>query len=130
MAKWIFATVVFGIFAVLFALLYIRSLHGVEINGVQILYSPAAARNFTNAEYTAKLGIGALAFALGCLGSFVAIFAPRGGTQQLDGDDAPSDDAEESSAASWICPHCGEKSPGNFEECWKCQRSRPAQKSA
>lgn len=26
---------------------------------------------------------------------------------------------------SWICPHCREKNPGNFGECWKCQRNRP-----
>jgi hypothetical protein len=27
---------------------------------------------------------------------------------------------------SWICPHCHEENPGNFEECWKCLRSRLA----
>ena len=26
---------------------------------------------------------------------------------------------------SWTCPHCHEINPGNFEECWKCQRNRP-----
>jgi hypothetical protein len=26
---------------------------------------------------------------------------------------------------SWICPNCHEENPGNFEECWKCQRNRP-----
>ena len=25
---------------------------------------------------------------------------------------------------SWKCPGCGEDNPGNFEECWKCQRIR------
>jgi hypothetical protein len=24
----------------------------------------------------------------------------------------------------WICPTCHEENPGNFEECWKCQRLR------
>ena len=26
----------------------------------------------------------------------------------------------------WTCPHCHEENPGNFEECWKCQKFRPA----
>jgi hypothetical protein len=26
--------------------------------------------------------------------------------------------------ASWICTHCQEENPGNFGECWKCQRIR------
>ena len=25
---------------------------------------------------------------------------------------------------SWTCTHCHEDNPGNFEECWKCQRNR------
>ena len=29
-------------------------------------------------------------------------------------------------APSWICPHCHESNPGNFEECWKCLKTRPA----
>lgn len=24
----------------------------------------------------------------------------------------------------WICPACHEENPGNFEECWKCNRIR------
>jgi len=27
---------------------------------------------------------------------------------------------------SWNCPHCHEDNPGNFEECWKCLKFRPA----
>jgi hypothetical protein len=30
---------------------------------------------------------------------------------------------------SWICPHCHEDNPENFEECWKCLKFRPATKS-
>ena len=26
----------------------------------------------------------------------------------------------------WTCPHCHEENPGNFEECWQCQKFRPA----
>jgi hypothetical protein len=27
---------------------------------------------------------------------------------------------------SWICPYCHEDNPGNFQECWKCLKIRPA----
>lgn len=27
----------------------------------------------------------------------------------------------------WICPHCHEENPGNFEECWKCLKFRPTE---
>jgi hypothetical protein len=32
--------------------------------------------------------------------------------------------------ASWQCPSCGEKSPANFAECWKCQAVRLGHESA
>jgi hypothetical protein len=25
---------------------------------------------------------------------------------------------------AWLCAHCHEENPGNFGECWKCQRMR------
>jgi hypothetical protein len=33
----------------------------------------------------------------------------------------------ENSGPSWICPHCHEENPGNFDECWKCLKFRPAE---
>jgi hypothetical protein len=30
----------------------------------------------------------------------------------------------------WICAHCHEENPGNFEECWKCQRIRARKTSS
>jgi hypothetical protein len=29
----------------------------------------------------------------------------------------------------WICPHCQEENPGNFAECWKCQKMRLQERS-
>jgi hypothetical protein len=31
---------------------------------------------------------------------------------------------------SWMCAHCHEENPGNFEECWKCQRNRAGKDNA
>lgn len=25
---------------------------------------------------------------------------------------------------AWTCPNCNEENPGNFHQCWKCQRMR------
>jgi hypothetical protein len=42
-----------------------------------------------------------------------------------------SREIQEDIGPSWICPHCHESNPGNFDECWKCQRIRtePIQKN-
>jgi hypothetical protein len=45
--------------------------------------------------------------------------------------EAPSTSGiEDDAGPSWTCPQCHEDNPGNFEECWKCQRMRaePIQK--
>jgi hypothetical protein len=33
------------------------------------------------------------------------------------------------SPPTWTCRHCHEENPGNFEECWKCQRNRPSEET-
>jgi hypothetical protein len=35
-------------------------------------------------------------------------------------------DTEVSGKSEWNCPACGEKVPGNFTSCWKCQTERNA----
>jgi len=32
---------------------------------------------------------------------------------------------KEDDRPSWVCPKCGEESPGNFDECWKCLAMKP-----
>jgi hypothetical protein len=39
-------------------------------------------------------------------------------------------DIKDDAVPSWICPHCHEVNPGNFEECWKCRRNRQQGSSA
>jgi hypothetical protein len=38
--------------------------------------------------------------------------------QQVDGDQEP--------LAPWVCPACGERIEGQFEQCWHCGADRPA----
>jgi hypothetical protein len=52
-----------------------------------------------------------------------ASVGPPSQSPAAQGDKTIEDDA----GPSWTCPHCHEENPGNFEECWKCQRNRPAQ---
>jgi len=34
-------------------------------------------------------------------------------------------EAGPNAGSPWKCPACGEENPGNFYECWKCQKWRP-----
>lgn len=60
---------------------------------------------------------------LGCLGSIFAALRARNGVRDVDGAEL----SKESDSRAWTCPHCHETNPGNFEECWKCQRRRPTE---
>jgi uncharacterized membrane protein YhaH (DUF805 family) len=37
---------------------------------------------------------------------------------------------EKAPGPAWTCEHCHEENPGNFYECWKCQRMRPPKSEA
>jgi len=37
---------------------------------------------------------------------------------------------EKAPGPPWICTHCHEENPGNFYECWKCQRMRSPKSQA
>jgi hypothetical protein len=39
-------------------------------------------------------------------------------------------EAVEDTGLAWKCPKCGEESPGNFNECWKCLEMRSISGSA
>lgn len=45
-------------------------------------------------------------------------------------DDPVDEEGEDDNGAPWICPACHEENPGNFGECWKCQRIREVVTSA
>lgn len=45
---------------------------------------------------------------------------PNAGEQTADAGGEPTVDP----GPPWKCRHCGEENPGNFNECWKCQKMR------
>ena len=44
--------------------------------------------------------------------------------------DSDGQESENDSGPAWICPACREENPGNFGECWKCQRVRESESGA
>jgi hypothetical protein len=44
--------------------------------------------------------------------------------------DSDGQESENDSGPAWICPVCREENPGNFGECWKCQRVRESESGA
>jgi hypothetical protein len=45
--------------------------------------------------------------------------------QQVDARDLCNSESAGDNRPVWTCAKCGEKNPGNFDICWKCQAERP-----
>jgi hypothetical protein len=120
MTKWILAAILFATFGITFVIEVFSSASEVNTHGVQFLTAPTARRlGFTTADRTGSMVFAAFISGLGCLGSaFAAVNSRRRG----EADDSELNEKTESD--TWTCPHCHEKNPGNFEECWKCERLR------
>lgn len=127
MTKWIFATLVFGIFAVLLTVMYLSSLNDVATEGVHFLSRHTVRRSLTNADNTVIFAVGALVCGVACLGSLGAIFSSRTSDSAPPADNSPTSSG---SSAEWSCPSCHEKNPSNFDECWKCLADRPPEDHA
>jgi hypothetical protein len=124
MTKWILAAILFGLFAITFAIGALSSASAVHDHGVQFLTSPTRRGGFTTADRTASMAFAAFISGLGCLGSVWAGARAHNRVEDVDEDDA----GKELDSPAWTCPHCHEQNPGNFQECWKCQKFRSATK--
>jgi hypothetical protein len=52
-------------------------------------------------------------------------------TEEASGSGSDGDPKlQEENKPAWTCRKCGEKNPGNFEECWKCQTWRAEENDA
>jgi hypothetical protein len=83
-------------------------------------------RGVSSADPMTSLFLMTALFNAGFLASMVACFFPGTGEwlkQKRDGVWPPEKQPDVGPA--WICARCHEENPGNFEECWKCQRNRP-----
>jgi hypothetical protein len=123
--KWFFAALVFGILAISLGIASSTAWHSVQTVGSQFLSSQSGRKGFTTFDQTYLMAAAALVCGVACLGSVVAIFSTHGDQQKRSGRAG----ADEFGSGSWICPSCHESNPGNFDECWKCQRNRPRERA-
>jgi hypothetical protein len=122
MTKWIIAAIVFGMFAIMFAIGAYSSANAVHDRGVQFLVSPTRRGGLTTADRASSMAFAAFISSLGCLGSTLAAMKTHGSAAKP----AIPGLNEKADSDTWTCPNCHEQNPGNFEECWKCQRIREA----
>jgi hypothetical protein len=85
------------------------------------MINPKNSSGFTTLDRPIFLSIGAIICAFGCLGSIAAVFVSREDEAESKETGGPADFG----ADGWVCPHCQESNPGNFDECWECQHKRP-----
>jgi|SRR5882724_5638706 len=89
------------------------------IRGVATKYGITTADPMTVFSYMTVL------FDAAFLAAFIGLFPSAGAWLKRKKDGFWPPIAEEDPGPVWICAHCHEENPGNFEECWKCQRNRP-----
>jgi hypothetical protein len=129
------AVVLWGIFATGMDLTLWVSLHPSQAPNVDFV-GPTGHRGFTSRDHS----MGLILLALGGTGAFIgsnAALFPSGrrwlvrigrSLRKRKSEFAQFSVADNAAAGlSWTCPHCHEENPGNFEECWKCQKNRPTE---
>jgi hypothetical protein len=126
MTKWIVAAVTLGILATMFVIGAVSTARTVHDRGVQLITGPSGRFGITTADKTGSMAFAALVCGLGCLGSVLAVARANKRTEDV----SDNDRSNELEPGAWICPHCHEVNPGNFEECWKCRRNRQQGSSA
>jgi hypothetical protein len=119
----IFSTLFFGVFAVFIGFLFFASWHTFQTEGTHFLRSTSGRSGFTTFDHMIGLGVVAALFGLCFLGCLAGLLSSSDTEESGPEQSVVAGDSE--SGPSWICPGCHEENPGNFEECWKCQRNRP-----
>jgi hypothetical protein len=119
MTRWAIAALVFGLLSASFVVGCVSSLNSVDRVGAQFLASPSVRYGFTTVDRAGAMGFAAFISGLGCIGSIMAVRRARSDLRRV------RDPVVDPSA--WKCAGCGEENPGNFGECWKCQRVRASE---
>jgi|ERR1700722_8222165 len=55
----------------------------------------------------------------------VVKFPIESAAREKAADDEFLEESSDTGKPAWTCASCGEKNPGNFELCWKCQAAQP-----
>ena len=114
-------TIVSGLLTVLFGAFAVASWRAYQARGMQFMPLRRGS-GVATLDHTA--GLAALAFVAGlvCVTSLISFVSSHDAPDTTDSRD-PDADVEDGTA--WTCAGCSERNPGNFDECWKCQRNRP-----
>lgn len=126
MTKWGAATILFGVLTTMFIAGSIVSSSSTGGQEFLFLASPSGRHGFMTTDRAGSMAFAALVCGCAALGCLAAGKRARKNAAKFTADRA----ARESENSKWICPHCHEENPGNFEECWKCQRNRPAERKS
>lgn len=125
MTKWAVATIVFGVLTAVFIAGSISSSNNVSSPESLFLASPSGRYGFTTTDRAGSMAFAAFICGCACLGCLAAQMRARRNAAILDADRITG----HSENSKWTCSHCHEENPGNFDECWKCQRNRPDDRS-
>ena len=117
----------FGLLAVLFGYLFWANF---DPDTVHFVSHGFGRWRLGNTSFDRLLPFAALTVLCGVVAIRSLIAVMRGDSEVVDStipSDRASGDGSDSVSdpgPSWTCPGCGEDNPGNFEECWKCQKNR------
>lgn len=82
-------------------------------------------RGITTADPMIVLYYMTVIFDAAFLASVIALFPGIGAALKRKRDGFWPPVTEKGPGPPWICAHCREENPGNFGECWTCQKIRP-----
>jgi hypothetical protein len=94
--------------------------------GLTPILGAVTRRGVTTADPMIVLCYMTVIFDAAFLASFITLFPGAGAWFKRKKDGLWPLVAEKDPGPPWICAHCHEENPGNFGECWKCQKIRPA----
>lgn len=120
--KRVVGTCVLGILTALFGFVFWANWQRYDTSGTRFLLPGNGRYVLTTFDRLILLGALTIVCGLFFLANLQVLFAADE-PKSIDEDD-PKKLSRSDAGPSWRCPGCGEDNPGNFEECWKCQRLR------
>jgi hypothetical protein len=121
---WLVLVIVLGVIAAGMDVTLWNTWHKGLPYGTTPIMGAVSRRGITTADPMAVFSSMTVLFNAMFLASFIALF-PSVGMWVKRRKEALWPPAKETDVGpSWICTHCHEQNPGNFGECWKCQRIR------
>jgi hypothetical protein len=121
---WLVLVIILGIVAVgMDVTLWNASRKGLPYGTTPIM-GAVSRRGISTADPMTVFSYMTVLFNVMFLASFIALFPSVGIWLKRKKDAWWPPASEPNVGPPWICAHCHEENPDNFEQCWKCQRIR------